>query len=208
MRGSHLRSDSPMAPPSAQERYLELAARVDALFERVIGRYAGAMQCGPGCTDCCAGGLTVALVEASVIAESLAAMPAPARRAAAEGASAADAGHCAALDGEQRCRIYAARPLVCRSHGLPIRTVADASAGEASAQLEVCPLNFRDLGLAAVDEDSVLDQTTLSTVVGALDMAFADEQGCPRGERLALAELLAEPNRYFEMPDDSAIAEE
>jgi len=192
-----------MSTPGAQERYLALAAKVDAKFAQVNQRYAGAMHCSAGCTDCCAGGLSVTLVEASVVAEALAHMPAAERRDVVTGALAGPRDRCAALDDSGRCRVYASRPLVCRSHGLPIRVSRDPG-GEAPESVVACPHNFsRRPRLAEVDSDCILDQRTLSTVLGAVDMAFADEQNCPRGERIAISDLLAEPDRYFEMPADS-----
>lgn len=193
-----------MSTPSAQERFAELAARVDALFDRAAARYPEAIACSEGCADCCAAGLTVTVVEASLIAEILARMPAVERRAIAVDARAADSSRCVALDREGRCRVYAGRPLVCRSHGLPIRAAADSTDESPTGALAVCPRNFAGASqLAAVDADCILDQRTLSTVLGAIDMAFADEQACPRGERIAIADLLAEPERYFEIESDS-----
>jgi hypothetical protein len=42
-----------------------------------------------------------------------------------------------------------------------------------------------------VDADCVLDQTTLSTVLHAVDRAHADETGGAAGERFALAAIFA-----------------
>ena len=56
--------------------------------------------------------------------------------------------------------------------------------------LDACPKNFVGQDLAAVNAASVMDQATLSTILGALDAADADEAGRERGERLAIAALL------------------
>ncbi|WP_437926533.1 hypothetical protein WMF37_47270 [Sorangium sp. So ce291] len=89
-----------------------------------------------------------------------------------------------------RLRAPPARPLICRTHGLPIRFAPPS--GRVLPVIDACPKNFVGEDLHAVDAASVLDQTTLSTVLAALDMAHADEAGWPRGQRAAIAEVLAE----------------
>ena len=57
--------------------------------------------------------------------------------------------------------------------------------------MDACPRNFDGKDLASLPAGAVLDQTTLSTVLGALDAARAVETGRPRGERIPIAEILA-----------------
>ena len=169
-------------------RYRELVARVDAFVARVEARHAGDLRCGPGCERCCRTRLTVAAVEAEAIAGWVAAQPAAAREAIAAAAGAAlvapDEGEvrCAALDEAGRCRIYAARPLVCRSHGVPIRLRDPRGLPVITA----CELNFTAAGPGAADADCVLDQELVSTTLGLIDRAAA-----PGVERSDLAALLA-----------------
>lgn len=175
---------------SALARYRELAARVDAFFAKVHARHGAEMACAVGCSDCCVGALTLTPVEAAAIGEGLAALSATARAELAARARAAPPARCAALDDAGRCGIYADRPLVCRSHGVPVRTTPPGKT--ALPVVSACEKNFAaGAGLAAVAPDAILDQTTLSTVLLAVDSAFAAEVGRPRGERLSLAELLA-----------------
>lgn len=175
-------------------RYGELAAKVDAFFARVAGRHGDAMQCRAGCSACCVAGLSVTGVEAEAIREGLAAMPDEERarlRERARGRESArgeESAACPALDEEGRCSIYAARPLVCRSHGLPIRMPS----GRGLPVIDACPKNFASGGPGAVEADCVLDQTTLSTVLHAVDREHAEATGRAAGERIALAALLME----------------
>ena len=182
------------APQASDPRQLfaELVAKVDAHFARVVARYGEAMSCRSGCAECCTR-FSVTLVEAAVVGECLAALSAAERAELAAAAAAAVGDACAALDGDGRCRIYAARPLVCRSHGAPIRL------GAAPTEVDVCRLNFTELDLAAIDGDCVIDQNTLSTVLAAIDSSFADQCGAQRGERIDLADLLINPDHYFEL---------
>ena len=95
---------------------------------------------------------------------------------------------CAALGDDGRCGVYAARPIICRTHGLALRFRDDR---RHLPMLDACPKNYTDVDLASLDPATVLDQTTLSTVVAALDALHADALGRPRGARVELDALLA-----------------
>ncbi len=157
-------------------RYSELTAKVDAFFARVHDRHGSDMHCSTGCSDCCHARLTVTTVEARAIRDELARWPAEQRRALAEAAAAASPDRCAALDASGRCRIYAVRPIVCRSHGAPIRI-------RGLPVLQNCHRNFKH---TTPDADCIVDQETLSTLVLAVDREAGGD-----GTRVDLAELLA-----------------
>ncbi|HWO26029.1 MAG TPA: YkgJ family cysteine cluster protein [Kofleriaceae bacterium] len=186
----------------------ELHAKVDAFFARVRARHGDDMQCHTGCSDCCHVRLTVTSVEAAAIAAEIASWPADRRRALGSGAAAGPADRCAALDEAGRCRIYAARPIVCRSHGVPIRMrrgslpVIDgvgAGAGAGVEAIEACHRNFTRTEPAA---DCVLDQTTLSALTLAIDREAGGD-----GSRTDLAALLAELARADDPAEPAEPAE-
>jgi hypothetical protein len=182
-----------------------LTAKVDAFFERVHARYAGEIACRPGCDDCCRRRLSVTGVEAAAIATGLAGQDERARAEVGRRARESSDRVCAALGPDGRCGIYAFRPLVCRSHGLPLRFAHDREGAPVSSGapvsngapgrrslpvLDACAKNFTERELASIDADCVLDQATLSTLLAAVDAAHAAETGRARGERFDLAELL------------------
>lgn len=176
-------------------RYRALTERVDAFVARVAARHPADLRCGPGCDGCCRTRLTITAVEADAIASWAATLPAEARAAIARAAeSPADpaAPRCAALDDHGRCRIYPARPLVCRSHGVPIRLRTDRGLPVVTA----CALNFTAAGPGAADPDCVLDQELVSTTLGLIDRAVraarppATDAALP-DPRLELAAVLA-----------------
>jgi Fe-S-cluster containining protein len=181
--------------PTAREHLDALHAKVDAFFARAHERFPGGdgITCHAGCDDCCRRRFSVTAIEAEVIAELVATLPDATRDALAERALHGDAGVCAALDPDGRCAVYAARPVICRTHGLPIRFAApDVPGKRALPVVDACPRNFAGRALDAIPADSVLDQATVSTVLGALDAARAAELGRPRGlERVEIAALLA-----------------
>lgn len=174
---------------TAEDRLAALRAKVDDFFGRVAARYPGELVCGPGCSDCCRRELTVTAVEASSVARAVRAMPPGARaelsRRAREGAP------CAALADDGRCAVYDARPIVCRSHGVPLRFEEPAPSGKrALPVLDACFKNFTTRDLAALDPACVLDQRTLSVLLGAIDALFAQETASEPGARPSLREVL------------------
>jgi hypothetical protein len=190
-------STSSPSPPRARERLGELFVKVDTFFGRTAARFPGpsGVTCHAGCTDCCRR-FSVTAVEAEVIAEGLASLPPEARERLAVRAERGDPEVCPALEPDGRCAVYAFRPVICRTHGLPIRFADPAGEPGVAPRrslplVDTCPRNFGGRDLAALPADAILDQGTLSLVLGAIDAARADEAGRSRGERVALAALLA-----------------
>lgn len=112
-----------------------LHAAVDVMVAPLTAHHAERLQCRVGCTGCCVDDLSVFAVEAATILRH------HAQRLATE--SPHPAGACAMLDGAGRCRIYAQRPYVCRTQGLPLRWLDDQVADhDAPAELrDICELN-------------------------------------------------------------------
>ena len=180
---------APAPPVTIRARLDALFAKLDAFFAAAHAREGEAITCRAGCADCCRRCFTVTGLEAEVIREGLTALPSARREELAQRARTGDSEVCAALDPDGRCAIYAHRPVICRTHGLPIRFTTEHN-GRSLPVVDACPKNFTGQDLAAVSPASVMDQTTLSTILGALDTAHATETSRPRGERVAIAELL------------------
>lgn len=157
----------------------ELHVKVDGFFARVSARHGEDMECETGCSDCCHVRLTITQVEAAAIRALVTSWP-PTRRAALAETGPVD--HCAALDPGGRCKIYEARPIVCRSHGAPIRMRRDS--------LPVIESCFRNFTRTEPAPDCVLDQETLSALTLAVDR---DAGG--NGDRVELAALVNELSR-------------
>lgn len=170
----------------ALARLRELAARVDAFFLRVEARHGAAMECRSGCHDCCLPGLSCTGVEARALREALLALPPEAQARLRARAAGPPGDRCVLLDEEGRCSVYEARPMICRSHGVPVR-VKDR---RGLPLIDACPRNFREGGPGALPPPDVLDQETLSTMLLALDALDAREQGRVAGERVTLRSLL------------------
>lgn len=150
----------------AERRLRALHDEVDARAAAVARRHAGRLRCGRGCAACCRDGLTVFEVEADRI-----------RRAhpdlLAEGEPHLP-GACAFLDAEGACRVYAERPYVCRTQGLPLRWIEEDAAGGATERRDICPLNEAGPPLTGLPAD---DCWTLGEVEGRLASLQAARDG-------------------------------
>ena len=171
-------------------RYPELAAKVDAFFARVQARHGDQMKCGSGCSHCCHVRLTVTGVEAKALHAEISGWDPTRKAALAANAAASPPDRCAALDPDGHCLVYAGRPLVCRSHGAPIkiRNFKAPRATKKPPKLQVfstCRENFVG-DEPDVDPDCVYDQETVSTMLIAVDRAAGGD-----GSRIDLADVLA-----------------
>lgn len=127
----------PIVSEPARAQLARLHGAVDAMVAPLARLHGERLRCARGCNACCVDDLTVFALEAAQIAqhhgELLASgTPHP------EGA-------CAFLDAEGACRIYAHRPYVCRTQGLPLRWVEE-EAGEVVELRDCCELNLQDDG--------------------------------------------------------------
>ena len=186
--------------------YRALIARVDAHKDRVQQVWSEQLACRRGCSGCCHRSLSVFPVEAAAIRSLLAAgglstePPSPDDPVELiHPLTVLDPGashRCAFLDDSGACRIYKARPLICRSHGLPVAVRVD---GE--LQGDTCPLNYREGGLENVSAADFLDLDVVNTALAVVNAAFAEASGCEAGQRVELGLLAAEAG--ISAPDGS-----
>ena len=86
---------------------------------------------------------------------------------------------------DHRCLLYAARPIICRTHGLPIIYTEGNE-----RKVDCCPLNLNE-GDQPVSGSAIIDLDRLNTLlvaVNALYLSHVDADGQP--ERLTIAEAL------------------
>lgn len=167
-------------------RLRELWAKIERFGRVVEARHGDEMPCRKGCHACCVEGLTVTRVEAEAIVEAVATLGEEARALLRRNLEAPRGEGCVALDDDGACLVYEGRPLVCRTHGLPLRL----KQARGLPVLDACNLCFTRTPLSSLDRSLVLDQTTLSTILFAIDAAASDADGAPRGERFSIDDVL------------------
>ena len=168
-----------MSKADAEHALVQLRLRVDHHFAAATARTPEAFSCREGCSRCCGVRFGVFAVEADRIAAALVELGRrdPELRARVR-KQADDAAHGAcALLVDDRCTVYDERPLICRSHGVPVQQRDD----DGTTRVEVCPLNFvgREPPRASV---LVLD--ALNAPLGVLARMWDGS-----GERIELAAL-------------------
>ena len=157
------------------ERYETLCRYCDDFFNRVADKFPNHMQCAKGCSSCCLLE-TVAPLEAYIIVSYLQQHPIIAKRKSSE--------HCVFLE-QDTCLIYPVRPIICRTHGLPIQYPAPQG-------YDVCPLNFPETDLTLLDKHYVLDAELITSNFMRLNLAFCllTQSADAAEERIALADIL------------------
>ena len=170
------------------ENYKQLTARIDSLCNDIAAALGEQITCTAGCSSCCTS-ITVFPVEAAAMRETLANLPEQQaeeiRRHVSEHA---DEERCPLLL-HHRCLLYDARPIICRTHGLPIVYTVDDQ-----RKSDCCPLNLTEAesipGSSVVDLDKL---NTLLVAVNSIYMSQTDNAEFP--ERLTIAEVITKPSR-------------
>jgi hypothetical protein len=175
---------------SPLERLGELFTKLDVFFSQAKLHHGPAITCRAGCDDCCRRRFSVTSIEAAALLEAIDRLPLETRRVIQERASREEPA-CPLLAEDGHCEVYAERPAICRTHGLPIRFPPEPGV-RSLPMIDACPKNFVGRDLTSLDGKGVLDQATASTILAALDAAYADTVGIPRGERVAIVELCRE----------------
>jgi len=166
------------------DNYCQMVSRVDALCRGIQDLLSGRITCSEGCSSCCTA-ITLFPVEAAALHAALEALPAARRAAIRRHVAAHAAGERCPLLEDHRCLLYSARPIICRTHGLPI-VYSEGS----ERKVDCCPLNLSD-GEQALSGSSIIDLDRLNTLLVAVNTLFlshADASDLP--ERLTIAEAL------------------
>jgi uncharacterized protein len=151
------------------KHYQALGDYCDRFFANVKKAYGAEMKCGRGCCACCTLE-TVAPIEAEAIKEYCLS-----GNIKAEGAKEG----CVFLkDGE--CAIYPVRPIICRTHGLPMIF--------GTREIDVCPLNFTTMPHAEIRTALVLDAAKIADNLMRLNLAWCMAAGSAEkaGDRVVL----------------------
>jgi len=130
--------------PLGEDEIAALHRSVDLEVAPLLERHRERLQCRLGCHACCLDGLTVFEVEARHIRKQ--------HRQLLQIEAPHPAGKCAFLDGQGACRIYADRPYVCRTQGLPLRWLVEEDE-DLLEYRDICPLNEAGPPLEELSEE-------------------------------------------------------
>jgi len=179
-----------------------LFVAIDQAFEAVRQAHPEAITCGKGCADCCQAVFDVSLVEAVNLQAHLQQLTPAVREEIAVAAQEArhawertmDAGpdpavariRCPLLDGQGLCLCYEARPVNCRTYGIP--TVIDGKG-------HVCGFSGFEPGKTY----PTVNLASLQQVLHNLSVQLAGEE--KGASRWPIASVILEPSVFSALAD-------
>ncbi len=171
--------------------YRKLVESVDTLCERIASAHGSHLACTRGCDGCCRH-ISVFPVEAYALATAFSELPDQLRSELRGRAHDTPPEAPCPLLRDGICLLYPARPIICRTHGLPI--LLETPDG---MRVDHCPRNFR--GVDSLPGSAVIQLERLNETLAAVNALFVQSLGrpLPEGEeRLTIARaLLLDPLR-------------
>ena len=162
--------------------YHRLLEKVDQLCEGITRLLGDALVCGPGCDSCCVA-ISVFPVEAAALLEAAAKLPPERyRQLKQQLESVADSEQCPLLF-EGCCLLYQARPIICRTHGLPILLTDDGG----QRRVDVCPHNCKEI--EKLPGEALIDLERLNALLVSVNVLYLREFGIKLPERIKLCSL-------------------
>ncbi|HIJ90967.1 MAG: YkgJ family cysteine cluster protein [Desulfobulbaceae bacterium] len=161
--------------------YHQLLADLEEEISRVGKIHAANLSCGPGCASCCAP-FNILPIEAACVREAIDALP-PANRNQLSRNLAERIDRCPLLI-DDLCSVYAARPVICRTQGLPLAYIDEE---REAIEVSACPLNFPDDYDFAPELLLFMDE--FNDRLFEINLAWCREQGLPPDRRIPLREI-------------------
>jgi len=176
--------------------YEQLMVQTDELTKALAARYTKHLVCRAGCSGCCQHHLSVFPVEAAHIKAAIATLPDELRARIEQQAHAVNEREaqgrpvaCPLLV-DERCAIYEARPLICRTQGLPL--LLEAEDGE--QEVDFCPLNFTAPdAVDDLDEQHLVPLDELNLKLALVNLHHCRTQGIPNaqsGQRQRMSDIV------------------
>ena len=163
--------------------YSRLVVRVDRMLGRIQRKYGGHIACHKGC-GCGCRNISIFPIEALALADALQMLPEAIIAEFQRRAASASFWNCPLLE-ERVCRLYAFRPLICRTHGFPLRTIYN---GQPS--IGYCRHNFKEMN--AIPDDAIIDLDRINNMLRKINAAAVGELTpiLKLPERLSIAEAV------------------
>ncbi|HIJ78411.1 MAG: YkgJ family cysteine cluster protein [Desulfobulbaceae bacterium] len=164
--------------------YDALEQRLSTHISELSKILSAGLHCTAGCTDCCMA-FSILAVEADRISKAFKKLPEPTRRQIA-GQAKKDTEKCPLLiDG--LCTVYAQRPIICRTHGLPLAYINEE---QQAIEVSVCPLNFSPEYQFSREELLFMDEFNAELFL--LNLNYCEEHGLDPETRIEIRTLVQE----------------
>jgi len=164
------------------DNYRKLIAKVDALCSGIEHQLGGFITCHAGCGSCCKQ-ISLFPVEAAALQSVLAELPGDQIEAIRRHVLTADGEACPLLK-DGRCLLYAGRPIICRTHGLPIMFTDNGQ-----RRVDSCPLNLQ--GLETLPGTAVINLDNLNQLLVTVNAHYLQQCKKPvSAERVGIGEAI------------------
>lgn len=163
-------------------QYRLLRNEIDKHARRLAAVHSAHIRCKAQCTDCCIN-LTVWPVEYFAILDDL---------KTAGVSPVFDAQASCGLLKDGLCQIYPFRPVICRTHGLPL-VYLDDERDEPAYGVMFCQKNFQAAGALAFGPDNTLNMDAVNDTLARLHTdyrAAGGQRGGDENGRIALSRLI------------------
>ncbi len=177
--------------------YPQFLLHISGLSEQLHAHYAQHLVCRAGCSGCCHHHLSVFQVEADAIAEAVTLLPDEMRQRVTQQAKQITSDEANGINiacpllVDNRCAIYAARPVICRTQGLPLLLEAE----DGTPEVDFCPLNFTATNaLDHLTEDKLIQLETINLQLATVNLQHCRAQGIAdqqSGERIKMSEVIS-----------------
>ena len=155
----------------------QLTKKISALTKIL----AHGLNCRAGCADCCMG-FSVLAIEAEQISQAFKTLPKETRQQISSQAG-KDTKKCPLLI-NGLCTVYENRPIICRTHGLPLAYINEE---QQAIEVSVCPLNFTpDYEFT---QEQLLFMDEFNSELFALNRKYCEDQGLDPEPRIEIKTL-------------------
>lgn len=151
-----------MKQTGAIEKYQNLRNKIDQLSSQLQTEHGEHMKCQKGCAECCMN-FDLLPVEFFSIKTALA-------NDEKKVVSQKNNDGCLFLE-KDVCTIYEHRPIICRTHGLPLLYVGNSDEWE----LSYCPLNFEEVELDFFHFENTFPQDRFNSNLYLINQLFLQE---------------------------------
>jgi hypothetical protein len=163
------------------ENYHRLLDKVDQLCKGISTLLGDALTCHAGCSSCCIA-ISVFPVEAAAMIEAAGQLPPDQYQQLKNQLSNPQVGETCPLLIDDHCLLYQARPIICRTHGLPILITE-----EVGKRVDVCPFNC--IGMERIPGEALIDLERLNSLLVSVNVLYLREFGIKLPERIPLTAL-------------------
>ncbi|MDX9942924.1 MAG: YkgJ family cysteine cluster protein [Bacteroidales bacterium] len=149
-----------MEKENALQNYIKMRDEVDAHCARLYALHSSHLNCGEGCDKCCMDFGIFPVEYYSIIEQ--------ASKDLTKGQQQTSEMDCPFLV-DHRCVIYAARPIICRTQGLPLLFM-----GEEGWELSACELNFNQFDFGEFHQENTFPQDRYNSRLYLINKEFIE----------------------------------